>query len=174
MSLPMPVRRVLIFGGTKEARELADLLVSDGVLTVTALAGVTNVPLLPAGEVHRGRFGGVDRIVRYASEQRFDAIIDATHPFAARIALSAMDAAERLAVPHFRLERAPWTAQVGDRWTEVMSFEDALAAIPNGTRVLLTVGRRETAPFLARADLSGVVRTIEKPEIEVPACWRLI
>src|SRR5690242_13899139 len=104
----MPARRVLIFGGTGEARLLADQLVNDGYDVVTALAGVTQEPTLPKGEVHRGRFGGVDGIAAYARAQGFQAIIDATHPFAARISANIAAAGVSLALPCFRLEREAW------------------------------------------------------------------
>jgi lysophospholipase L1-like esterase len=50
--------RILILGGTGEARILADKLVKMGHAVTTSLAGRTSAPLLPAGEVHIGGFGG--------------------------------------------------------------------------------------------------------------------
>ena len=61
----MPRKRVLILGGTREARELAKLLVDREVDAVTSLAGITRNPARPAGESRRGGFGGVDGLVAY-------------------------------------------------------------------------------------------------------------
>ncbi|MBL8895677.1 MAG: cobalt-precorrin-6A reductase [Rhizobiales bacterium] len=170
----MQPKRFLVFGGTSEARLLADRLVDEGFGVVTALAGVTKAPMLPKGEVHRGRFGGVDGIIAYANEMGFDAIIDATHPFAAKISKNIAEAEKRLARPSFRLEREAWRPQAGDEWIEVPSIETAARAVPQTARVFLTLGQRGLEPFLARSDLSGVIRVIEPIEQSLPAPWRSV
>ena len=170
----MRPKRILIFGGTTEARSLADRLVDEGFGVVTALAGVTQAPMLPKGEVHRGRFGGVDGIVAYANERDFDAIIDATHPFAAKISANITAAGQCLALPSFRLERDAWRPETGDEWIEVINIEAAARVVPQAARVFLTFGQRGLEPFLARSDLSGVIRVIEPIEHGLPASWRLV
>jgi precorrin-6A/cobalt-precorrin-6A reductase len=165
---------VLTFGGTGEARELADLLVADGFEVTTALAGVTSQPNLPRGVVHSGRFGGAAGIARFAKAEKFDLLIDATHPFAARISANIAAAASDLGLPSWRLERAAWQREAGDQWTEVADFTEAAAAVPANGRVLLTIGHRGLDPFLDRADLSGVARVIEQPKLTLPARWQLL
>ena len=54
----MPGKRILILGGTRDARALAADLIARGLPVITSLAGVTAEPLLPPGEVRRGGFGG--------------------------------------------------------------------------------------------------------------------
>jgi precorrin-6A/cobalt-precorrin-6A reductase len=168
----MRPKRILIFGGTTEARALADSMVDDGFDVVTAMAGVTKQPNLPKGEVHRGRFGGVEGIVAYAQQERFDAVVDATHPFAAKISTNIAVAAQQLALPCLRLEREAWFPQIGDRWMEVADVEAAAGAVPCLACVLLTIGQRGLEPFLARSDLSGVVRVIEPVTAPLPPVWR--
>ncbi len=73
-----------------------------------------------------------------------------------------------------RLERPAWQPQAGDRWTSVGSYRQAADAIAPGAVALLTVGRRELAPFLARADISGVARSIGVPRSPLPANWLLL
>jgi len=170
----MPSRRVLIFGGTGEARELADLLTADGFEVTTALAGVTSQPSLPRGAVHSGRFGGADGIARYAKAENFSLLIDATHPFAARISANVAAAAGDLGLPCWRLERAAWQAEESDQWTEVADFAEAAAAVPVAARVFLTIGHRGLEPFFDRSDLSGLIRVIEEPKITLPTGWQLI
>ena len=55
--------RVLILGGTGEARELANRLDALGHEVTTSLAGRTSAPQLPAGEIRVGKFGGVPGLV---------------------------------------------------------------------------------------------------------------
>jgi precorrin-6A/cobalt-precorrin-6A reductase len=61
-----------------------------------------------------------------------------------------------------------------DNWISVPDTETAVAALPRAARVLLTIGRKEIAAFLARDDLSGVARMIEKPSFELPLNWALV
>ncbi|MBL8907192.1 MAG: cobalt-precorrin-6A reductase [Rhizobiales bacterium] len=168
----MRPKRILIFGGTNEARALADRLVEEDCDVVTALAGVTRDPILPRGEVHRGRFGGIEGIAAYAHERQFDAVVDATHPFATKISFNIAEAAKQLGLPCMRLERDAWHAEPGDLWREVADVEAAARAIPRHASVLLTIGHRALEPFLARSDLSGVVRVIERLHLPLPPAWR--
>ncbi|WP_183094229.1 precorrin-6A/cobalt-precorrin-6A reductase, partial [Nocardioides stalactiti] len=73
--------RVLILGGTGEARELAALLVGAGLDVTSSLAGRVAEPRLPVGEVRIGGFGGVDGL--RSALGAYDVVVDATHPFAA-------------------------------------------------------------------------------------------
>ncbi len=170
----MPGKRILILGGTAEARVLANRLIGAGHGIVTSLAGVTQAPRLPAGEVRRGGFGGAEGLAAYLRAGEFRALIDATHPFAAQISLHAAEAAKACGLPLYRLERPAWVAEAGDRWIGVADIAAAVAALPANARVFLTIGRKEVAPFLARADLEGIVRTIEAPKEVLPSRWRLI
>jgi precorrin-6A/cobalt-precorrin-6A reductase len=81
----MQNRRILILGGTSDARVLAAELIAAGYETVTSLAGVTETPVMPAGEVRRGGFGGEEGLYTYLRSEGFAAVADATHPFAAQI-----------------------------------------------------------------------------------------
>ncbi len=98
MPAPNGRARVLILGGTAEARVLAGLLAErhSGVLDiVTSLAGRTASPLTPAGRVRRGGSGGAAGLARYLRRAKIDLLVDATHPFAAAISRNAQDAAAR-------------------------------------------------------------------------------
>jgi precorrin-6A/cobalt-precorrin-6A reductase len=153
--------RILILGGTAEARDLAGLLCDAGYAPVTSLAGITRAPVAIRGETRQGGFGGPDGLARYLEEGGFRALIDATHPFAGVISHHATEAAQRCRLPLIRLERPAWVPEPGARWTEVPDNDAALQALPEGARVLLTIGRKEVMPFLARPDISGVARMIE-------------
>jgi len=170
----MPARRVLVLGGTGEARLLAPVLLAEGYDTVTSLAGVTSAPLLPPGKTRIGGFGGTGGIADYLSTERCAALVDASHPYAARIAAHGFAAARSLGIPYLRLERPPWIAGDGDRWIMVDDAAAAAAALPDGGRALLAIGRQHLAPFFAKSGISGVVRAIEAPDITIPPRWRLL
>ncbi|GLY33120.1 precorrin-6A/cobalt-precorrin-6A reductase [Kineosporia sp. NBRC 101731] len=82
--------RVLLLGGTGEARELAAVLVARGVPVISSLAGRVSSPRLPMGEVHVGGFGGAAGLAEYLRSESISAVVDATHPFAARITAHAV------------------------------------------------------------------------------------
>lgn len=170
----MPSKRVLVLGGTSDARALAKVLMAAGHETVTSLAGVTRERIVPDGEVRVGGFGGEEGLHTYLINGKFAAIADATHPFAAQISQHGFGAARRAGIPYLRLEREAWVPAAGDRWANVPSVQGAAEALPNGARILLTIGRKEIAPFLARSDISGVARMIEDTQLPMPSNWRLI
>jgi precorrin-6A/cobalt-precorrin-6A reductase len=160
--------RVLILGGTGEARELAAALTRDDIPVISSLAGRVASPRLPEGEVRVGGFGGPEALARWLLDNDIAAVVDATHPFAERISSSAAAACERAEVPLLRLERRGWSAGPGDDWHWVDDTAAAAAAIPAlGERVFLTTGRQGLAAF---ADIPAwfLVRCIDPPEPPLP------
>lgn len=163
-----------MLGGTSDANFLAREFLKAGYNVVTSLAGVTENPALPAGEIRVGGFGGEEGLFDYLKAEGFAAVADATHSFAAQISRHGFNAAERAGIPYLRLERAAWLPLPADNWISVPTTEAAVAALPDAARVLLTIGRKEIAGFLTRDDLSGVARMIEKPTFDLPPNWALV
>ena len=168
-----PPMRVLILGGTGEARDLAAALNRRAdIEVISSLAGRVREPALPVGEVVIGGFGGVPGLVEFLHRRRVDALIDATHPFAVRISRNAALAAARAAVPLHTLTRPGWAQGPGDRWTRVPDVAAAAQAVtqlcPPGATVLLTTGRRDLAPFTADEARHYVIRSVDRPEVALP------
>ncbi|GAA1820663.1 cobalt-precorrin-6A reductase [Actinomadura chokoriensis] len=164
------MRRVLILGGTAEARALAARLAvrRTGVHVVSSLAGRVSDPRLPAGEVHIGGFGGAGGLAAWLRGNRIDRLVDATHPFAERMSASAAHASRATGVPLLALRRPGWEAEDGDDWHRVPSLPEAAGALPVGARVFLTTGRRSIPVFAARADAWFLARSVDPPEPPVP------
>ena len=163
--------RVLILGGTAQARQLAAALSTDSpARVVTSLAGRVARPRLPHGETRVGGFGGPDGLARWLRDERIGAVVDATHPFANRISTSAVTACAQTGTPLLVLRRPGWTAGPGDVWHRVPDLTAAAAALPAlGSRAMLTTGRQSLAAF---APLSGVfflIRTVDPPQPPLPA-----
>ncbi|HWS35262.1 MAG TPA: cobalt-precorrin-6A reductase [Actinoplanes sp.] len=160
--------RVLILGGTTEARRLAGL-VHEEFDVVSSLAGRTSTPLLPAGEVRIGGFGGVDGLAGFLRDTGVAAVVDATHPFAAGISGNASEACARTGVPLLVLQRPAWSAGPGDEWHRVASLPDAAAVLPRlGRRVLLTTGRQGLAVFAGLDECWFLSRSVEPPTGDLP------
>jgi precorrin-6A/cobalt-precorrin-6A reductase len=160
--------RVLLLGGTGEARRLAQRLLDDGVAVVSSLAGRVADPLLPPGEVRVGGFGGAVGLVAWLQENPVDAVVDATHPFAAGMTANAAEACGLTGVPLLRLQRPGWTAQPGDDWRWVDSLPEAAAAVAGFGHVFVTTGRLGLAAF-AGLDARCVVRSVDPPAPPLPA-----
>lgn len=165
----MPERpgRVLLLAGTAEAAELAGRLAADPAYEVTAsLAGRTRGPVALAARVRVGGFGGVDGLVASLRADGTNALVDATHPFAAVMPHSAAAAAALAGVPRLRVLRPPWEPVPGDRWIEVDDLEAGAGALRalGARRVLLTIGRLTLAPFASVAGAHILVRSIEPPD----------
>jgi precorrin-6A/cobalt-precorrin-6A reductase len=158
--------RLLILGGTTEAsalaRHIADRHDLDPMLS---LAGRTKNPVAPPIPYRMGGFGGVAGLKTYLTDSKIDAVIDATHPFAAQMSLHAADACRDLKRPLVQFTRAPWRPADGDRWLPVPDMEAAAQALgAEPRRVLLTVGGLQLAAFAAAPQHHYVVRTIDPPD----------
>lgn len=173
--MPGERKRVLILGGTAEARRLAEHLTADGRYDViTSLAGRTTAPETPPGTVRTGGFGGSKGLKNFLQAERINLVADATHPFAATISANAVAACADTQVPCIRLERPPWRAEPGDQWISATGISEAATTIPSGATALVTVGRQEIAPFFMRTDVHVVARMIEPPSVDIPPHAELI
>ena len=159
--------RVLILGGTGEARRLATALVDDGVEVLSSLAGRVAEPLLPPGEVRVGGFGGAAGLAAWLRADPVMAVVDATHPFAATMTASAAEAAGVTGTPLLRLQRPGWRPQPGDDWRWVDSLEAAADAVTGFGSVFLTTGRKSLDAF-AGLPARCLVRSVDAPSPPLP------
>ncbi|GAA1313082.1 cobalt-precorrin-6A reductase [Pseudonocardia xinjiangensis] len=163
--------KVLVLGGTGQARRLVAALHGRPGFTVTSsLAGRVAVPALPPGDVRIGGFGGVDGLVAWLRSNGTDAVVDATHPFAAGMSANAVAATTATGVPLLSLRRPGWTAGPGDRWHRVPDAAAAAALLPAlGERVFLTTGHGDLAAFAALDRLWFLLRCVDPPLPPLPA-----
>jgi precorrin-6A/cobalt-precorrin-6A reductase len=164
--------RVLLLGGTAEGRELARRL-HPHVDIISSLAGRVPDPALPVGPVRIGGFGGVDGLRRWLREEGIDAVVDATHPFAATMTAHAAEVCRELALPQLVLVRPPW-----DPGDAIVVASDAGAAETVAeqrySRVFLTTGRSGVKAF-ADSDAWFLIRAVTEPDAgSLPLHHRLV
>jgi precorrin-6A/cobalt-precorrin-6A reductase len=166
--------RILILGGTGEARELAAALVAGGTDVLSSLAGRVRRPRLPDGPVRVGGFGGADGLAAFLRDEGITHLIDATHPFAGGITANAAVAAAKADVPRLVLRRPEW--ETDPSWHTVPDIETAAAVVSAwpGEGVFLTTGRRDLSAFATDDRHRFLVRTVDPPEGAVPPTMTLI
>ncbi|MCA1190183.1 MULTISPECIES: cobalt-precorrin-6A reductase [unclassified Saccharopolyspora] len=167
------VRRVLVLGGTAEARELAARLGGEpAVHVISSLAGRVRDPRLPEGEVRIGGFGGAEGLAAWLRAERIDEVVDATHPFAAAMTSNAVLACALAGLPLLVLRRPGWEPE--PHWHLVDSLDEAAAALPGlGERIFLSTGRQGVHRF-AHLDLRFLVRAVDPPEPPLPPRTELL
>ena len=164
--------RILLLGGTSEARALAAQLHPD-VEVITSLAGRVPNPALPVGQVRIGGFGGTDGLRRWLTDDVVDAVVDATHPYAATITANAAVVCGELGLPHLVLARPAWPP--GDAVVVRSNPEAAKTVANNGySRVFLTTGRSGAAAF-AGVDAWFLIRAVTPPDpLDLPPRHQLV
>ena len=131
--------KLLLLGGTAEARTLAGQLRQAGVAFIYSLAGVTRATPLPFA-VRRGGFGGIDGMAAWLQQQHITLVVDISHPYAAGISSNAAAACHRVGVPLWTCQRPPWQASADDHWLTVANWTEAAARLTGYRRALITLG----------------------------------
>jgi precorrin-6A/cobalt-precorrin-6A reductase len=155
--------RVLLLGGTAEGRALAQRLHSD-VEVISSLAGRVPDPALPVGQVRIGGFGGAQPMRQWLVENRVDAVVDATHPFAAAMTERAARVCAGLGLPHVVVTRPPWDSSDA---IAVASAAEAAEVVEQQrySRVLLTSGRSTISAF-AHSSAWFLIRVVIAPNAD--------
>lgn len=158
---------VLILGGTTEGYALAERMAAlSWVRPLSSLAGRTASPRRPAGAVRIGGFGGAEGLAAWLAAEGVAAVVDATHPFAARMGWNAAQACAVVGCPLLRLARPAWTPGPGDAWHLVDDWPQAVAVLQDlaARRVLLALGRQDLAPFAGLTSAWFLIRSVEAPD----------
>ena len=165
------MRKLLLLGGTLEARQIEAALADDKNSRFDAtmsLAGVTSAPPDHRIPVRTGGFGGAEGLASYLTDERIKVLVDATHPFAAQISANAEEACRSTGVERLTLWRPAWTPAEGDDWSEFGDWPELVAALPGGTRVFLAAGQDGIKaiaedPRLSDGRIICFARAIEEP-----------
>jgi precorrin-6A/cobalt-precorrin-6A reductase len=160
---------LLILGGTFEATALCRRIADLGLAATVSLAGRVAKPAPLALPQRVGGFGGAEGLVCHIRAHRITHVIDATHPFAAKISANAVQACAATNTPLVALTRAPWKQQPGDDWAHVPDIPAAVAALcGRAERIFLALGRMNLAGFAAQPQHFYLLRLIDPPEAPLP------
>lgn len=148
---------------------MARALAEAGVDAIYSYAGRTEAPVAQPLPVRVGGFGGAEGLAQYLQTEAITHLIDATHPFAARMSGNAVAACAETGTSLIALERAPWGAGEGDRWTHVPDLDAAVAALGDSPRrVFLAIGRQTLASFTKAPQHHYLLRLVDPPTEALP------
>lgn len=161
--------KLLLLAGTGDARRLAEAFHQMDEIAVTAsLAGATRQPAALPGAMRVGGFGGVAGFRAYLESHDYDAVIDATHPFAAKMSATAAQVCQGLRINHVQLLRPGWQPGPGDAWHFVDREEQVANLIADGSVVFLGTGRQHLERFSNLAGCTVICRQIDPPDQPFP------
>jgi precorrin-6A/cobalt-precorrin-6A reductase len=138
--------KLLLLGGTSDARRLAKPLIDQGIEVVYSVAGLVRMPDLDC-QVISGGFSDKGGLQHYLMAQQIAAVLDATHPYAVNISASAVAACQALGLNYWRFDRPPWSAQADDHWININDWQQLLAACKGFKKPFLTLGQVAQQPL---------------------------
>lgn len=161
---------ILILAGTLDGRQLAVDLVQEGYEVL--LSAVSEY----GGELARDsrltvRVGPLDQpgLVALLKEAAIQAVVDASHPYAANASQNAMAACEAVGIPYIRYERPAVPLPAYEKLYEVYdAAEAAKMAASLGNTVFLTTGSRALAVFKSEpllADKRVIARVLPEQSV---------
>ena len=158
--------KMLVLGGTAEARQIASTLAQDNKHEVIlSLAGVTPNPAKIDEKIslRLGGFGGVKGLAEWLEAEKIDTLIDATHPYAEQISAHATEASAMLGIKRLTLWRDSWEPHPDDDLRAFSSWEELLGAIPSQAKVFVTAGQEGIKALANRDDITLIARAMKEP-----------
>ena len=140
------MKRILIFSGTTEGRQLADILDASGICTDVCVATEYGHEVMTEGQyrnIYTGRLTE-EEMKEFMQKGDYAATVDATHPYAVVVSSNIRQAATQAGLPYYRLRR---TLQLVGDDSDVMyvkSQQECVRALEQTTgNILLTTGSKE-------------------------------
>ena len=147
--------KLCVFAGTSEGRRIVDFLRQQDALITVCVATEYGGELIEPAEKLTVRSGRMDEpeMEEFFKNERFDLVIDATHPYASAVTENLMTACLNTETEYSRLERG------GEGTPEsAVCLPDVPAAVEylNGTigNILLTTGSKELSAFSGITDFA--------------------
>ena len=163
--------KLLLLGGTADARQLAQGLQQRGVEVIYSIAGLVRQPQIEC-RVLSGGFSAQGGLQAFVLREAIDAIVDATHPYAQSMSATALTVARTEGIPLWRYQRPPWQPQADDDWREFDDYSELPSLLRDRRSVFFSAGQL-AQPFVEQlqascAEQRQVLRTAIRPTIDLP------
>ena len=164
--------KLLILGGTSDAKTLARELQARGIEVVYSIAGLVRQPDLPC-EIISGGFSIRGGLSPYIVENGITAVLDATHPFASKMSQTASEVTEQLEIPLWLYQRPDWIATPEDDWTFFDDWDELMKGLAPFKSVFLTQGQLSESMLAAlhlgrKPQQIFIQRTAVDPKHRIP------
>lgn len=141
------MKKVLVFAGTTEGRELAELLADSNIKCSVCVATDYALELMNDKrlDVHCGRLTEEEMEV-LMRDGSFDVVVDATHPYAQIVSQNVRQAADMESISLIRLRRSTESAEEG--FVSFKTHEECSAWLSFQTgNILLTTGSKDLGSY---------------------------
>lgn len=130
--------KILLLGGTSDAIRLAKQLIMLNIDLTYSIAGLVRQPSLNC-KIHKGGFQG--KLSQYLKEHQFDLLLDATHPYAAKMSRQAIQASQNTNTACWQYIRPAWHEQQEDNWIAFHNWNNLRPKILNYHRPFFALGQ---------------------------------
>ena len=149
------MKDVFIFSGTTEGRSLATWLASKGVMVHVRVATDYGADVMEPDDnidVQVGSCGGAEGIARVISENMYEIVVDATHPYATTVSKHIREGCQQAGAEYIRLRREDSDVSEDDIVT-VDTVSDAVDYLKDREGVILAAtGSKELDRYTAIPD----------------------
>ncbi|MCR5608000.1 MAG: precorrin-6A reductase [Lachnospiraceae bacterium] len=163
------MKRILIFAGTSEGRQLSECLSNKGVTHTVCVATEYGEDILKEScikaDVHMGRLDKED-MKAFIENGKYEIIIDATHPYATEVTKNIKIAADECDTEYIRLKR-----DIGINNNSNIIFADSHMQCINILKntegnILLTTGSKDLSLYCGDEELKNRLYVRVLPSIE--------
>lgn len=168
------MERVLIFGSTKEARDMAQTLRRRGRQVIFSVVSEYARTQLPLGTMcHVGRLGGAEMLT-FIRETNPHRVVDATHPYAVLASHNIRQCCDALNIAYERVHFEDIENAWRDAVEWVASHEALIAAVQREKgNMLLGIGRDPIFPMPETNDLSRMYPRIAPIPASLETCLKI-
>lgn len=169
------MQEILVFSGTSEGRKLAEILASHGISVTVCVATEYGQEVMADSEritVFVGRLNQQE-IEALLQKKPWDAVIDATHPYAAEVTENIRKACENQGKEVLRLVRGEGEKE---EYVHYVDSTEEAAVYLNKTQgnIFLTIGSKEIAKYMELIeDTSRIYARILPGTAELEKCHQL-
>ena len=167
------MEKVLIFGNTKEARDIARTLRRRGRQVMFSVVSEYARSQLPLGSLcHVGRLDGAEMLA-FIREENPQRVVDATHPYAVLASQNIRQCCDALNIAYERVH----FADIDNAWRDAVEWVDSHEALITAVQrekgnMLLGIGRDPILPMPVDTDMTRLYARITPSPESVDACLK--
>lgn len=178
MDIAIAEAKIWLIGGTSDSVKISQILATERVSFVVSVVTPTAKGLYAASTKVKVGCMNCATMKRFCQQENIRGVVDASHPYATEVSLTAIAVSNKLNIPYLRYERSNYQKSNSAGENSSVIWLDSFETLLSGNylqrhRVLLTVGCKVLPQFLAwqkRATLyARILPKIESLKIALAA-----